>query len=305
MARQFFCQNAMAVRFSPVLVTVGLLQGLAMGEACPAVPIMPDTFDFEREMFTFWATETVWSEKQFFSKIEQRPSFSGSGRAILFMPGLGVVGSSSESRCLPWNYCDFVVYDCNDDLVYKGEVMTLQSTTYPDKQVTAIKLTDKDGNYLGRTTELPSLLPRLGGIARKSESQVVLLDTGGSVVMDLKKDPNQIWVTHWTGALDAPGMSGFDGVHSVPLADPLLITFFISNQFRNKGLFSPFTDFVLWVLFIGVLVYFIWKWRSGAFSSMPCFKDGDDFLDVRDLKEFSDGSPLLEGGCCSGSRPKY
>ena len=32
-------------------------------------------------------------------------------------------------------------------------------------------------------------------------------------------------------------MSGFDGVHSVPLADPLLITFLISNQFRNKGPF--------------------------------------------------------------------
>ena len=118
-------------------------------------------------------------------------------------------------------------------------------------QVTAIKLTDKDGNFLGRTTELPSLLPRLGGIAEKSESEVVLLDTGGSVVMELNKDPNQIWVTHWIGALDAPGMSGFDGVHSVPLADPLLITFFISNQFRNKGLFSPFTDLILWTLFAG------------------------------------------------------
>ena len=81
--------------------------------------------------------------------------------------------------------------------------------------------------------------------------EVVLLDTGGSVVMELKKDPNQIWVTHWMGALDAPGMSGFDGVHSVPLADPLLITFFISNQFRNKGLFSPFTDLILWTLFTG------------------------------------------------------
>ena len=47
-----------------------------------------------------------------------------------------------------------------------------------------------------------------------------------------------MWVTHWTGQLDAPGMSGFDGVHSVPLADPLLITFLISNQFRNKGAIS-------------------------------------------------------------------
>ena len=42
---------------------------------------------------------------------------------------------------------------------------------------------DQDGNYLGRTTELPSLLPRLGGITVKSQSQLTLLDTGDAVVM--------------------------------------------------------------------------------------------------------------------------
>lgn len=49
---------------------------------------MPDSFDFRREMTTFWATETVWtgttgtgtgSGQTFFSKIEQRPSFIGKG----------------------------------------------------------------------------------------------------------------------------------------------------------------------------------------------------------------------------------
>ena len=66
----------MAVRYSPVWVILGVLPGAALGMgACPVVPIMPDTFDFKREMFTFWATETVWNERQFFSKIEQRLGF--------------------------------------------------------------------------------------------------------------------------------------------------------------------------------------------------------------------------------------
>lgn len=41
----------------------------------------------------------------------------------------------------------------------------------------------QDGNYLGRTTELPSLMPRLGGINKESQSQIKLLDTGDSVVL--------------------------------------------------------------------------------------------------------------------------
>lgn len=293
-----------------VLVLQGVVKIAVAVSQCPLVPIMPDSFDFRREMTTFWATETVWTEtgsgQTFFSKIEQRPSFIGKGQALLFMPGLDVVGSSSHSICLPWNYCNFEVFDCHGNVVYRGEVTTMTSVADPASQVTALKLTDKDGNYLGRTTELPSLLPRLGGINAKSQSQLTLLDTGDAVVMDLTKDPNQIWVTHWTGQLDAPGMSGFDGVHSVPLADPLLITFLISNQFRNKGLFSPLTDFLFTALFAGLLVYFFWKWRSGA-----CSKDSDDEFDLRnidprELKEiFGDGYPLLEGGCCSGNRPKY
>ena len=51
------------------------------------------------------------------------------------------------------------------------------------------KIRPQDGNYLGRTTELPSLLPRLGGINAKSQSQLTLLDTGDAVVM----------VAWWTG----------------------------------------------------------------------------------------------------------
>ena len=55
---------------------------------------------------------------------------------------------------------------------------------------------------------------------------------------DLRRDPNQLWVTHWTGTLNAPGMSGFGNAEKVPLADPVLVTFLISNNFRNKGLDS-------------------------------------------------------------------
>eukprot|EP00913_Durusdinium_trenchii_P034481 g32258.t3 len=53
-----------------------LVQGVA-GQLCPLVPIMPDTFIFRREMFTFWATETIYNGETFFSKVEQRPSILG------------------------------------------------------------------------------------------------------------------------------------------------------------------------------------------------------------------------------------
>ena len=60
------------------------LSGVSVAsQGCPLVPIMPDSFDFRREMTSFWATETVWTQTgtgtQFFSKIEQRPSFVGKG----------------------------------------------------------------------------------------------------------------------------------------------------------------------------------------------------------------------------------
>ena len=81
---------------------------------------MPDDFLFVREMWSFWATESVWNGEVLFSKVEQRPSFFGEGRALLFMPGIDLIGSSTHSLCLPWSYCNFKVYDCNNKLVYQG-----------------------------------------------------------------------------------------------------------------------------------------------------------------------------------------
>ena len=43
------------------------------------------------------------------------------------MPGLDVVGSSSHSICLPWNYCDFEVFDCQGNVVYRGEMRDVHS----------------------------------------------------------------------------------------------------------------------------------------------------------------------------------
>ena len=54
--------------------------------------------------------------------VSGRPDFFP-GRALLFMPGLDVVGSSSHSICLPWNYCNFEVFDCHGNVVYRGEMM--------------------------------------------------------------------------------------------------------------------------------------------------------------------------------------
>lgn len=53
-----------------------------VAQVCPLVPIMPDNFLFVREMWSFWATETVWNGEALFSKVEQRPSFFGEGWTI-------------------------------------------------------------------------------------------------------------------------------------------------------------------------------------------------------------------------------
>ncbi|CAK9006890.1 Uncharacterized protein SCF082_LOCUS9217 [Durusdinium trenchii] len=262
-----------------------LVQGVA-GQLCPLVPIMPDTFIFRREMFTFWATETIYNGETFFSKVEQRPSILGKSSSVLVMPGLNVVGSSSKSFCLPWNYCNFEVYDCNGQVVYRGEVGQVASVSDPTSQVTVYKLLDKEGNYLGRSTALPSLLPRLGGINSKSQSAVSIRDTGDAIVLDLRRDPNQLWVTHWTGTLNAPGMSGFGNAEKVPLADPVLVTFLISNNFRNKGLFSPLVNFFLLAMAAGLVVFLYWRYQHSK-------EEEEEEYDIRNL-QIMDSLPLLE-----------
>lgn len=78
----------------------GHVAGVAMGEVCPLVPIMPDKFDFEREIFTFWATETVWNGPSFFCKIEQRPSFFGKGQRLCWGTGWGIWSCSGRANPL-------------------------------------------------------------------------------------------------------------------------------------------------------------------------------------------------------------
>ncbi|CAK9007238.1 Uncharacterized protein SCF082_LOCUS9367 [Durusdinium trenchii] len=228
---------------------------------------MPDTFIFRREMFTFWATETIYNGETFFSKgsvahfFIVRNSPASQGSSVLVMPGLNVVGSSSKSFCLPWNYCNFEVYDCNGQVVYRGEVGQVASVSDPTSQPGGARAWRQEGNYLGRSTALPSLLPRLGGINSKSQSAVSIRDTGDAIVLDLRRDPNQLWVTHWTGTLNAPGMSGFGNAEKVPLADPVLVTFLISNNFRNKGLFSPLVNFFLLAMAAGLVVFLYWRYQ--------------------------------------------
>ena len=50
----------------------------------------------------------------------------------------------------------------------------------------------QEGNYLGRSTALPSLLPRLGGINSKSQSAVSIRDTGDAIVLAAWQKAEQI-----------------------------------------------------------------------------------------------------------------
>jgi len=279
--------------------------------ACAPVPLMPSRFSFRREMFSFWATESMVSapaggEEDYFGKIEQRPAFMG-GHSSLYLAGVpGLVGTSSQVwPCFPWQYCNFKVFDCTGQLMYQGDVIDVDSTSQPGKKAQVYKLLHGDLSVLGKTSALPSLLPRMGGINAPSESLLRVHDTGDVTVMDLSKDANQLVVTHWHGVVTAPGMEGYKGAaSSVPLADPRLIAFLISNQFRNKGVFGPVINFLLVLCAAAALAYLIFKCRRGDFQG----REDEDAYDLRELKDFvsvSDGSPLLEGGCCAGNRPKY
>ena len=183
--------------------------------------------------------------------------------------------------------------------VYKGSAQTMESFTQPGEMVMAYKFTHADGSYIGRTSELPNLMPRLGGIAEQRDEMLMVRDTGDVVVLEVKKDPNQVfWVTHWQGEIHSRGTTGFEDVRSVPMADPLFVTFLVSMQFRSKGLFSPFTTCILLLLLAVGLYFGVRRWRQSAYARSA----SEEEIDLAEL--LGDGSPLLRQGCCGGNRPR-
>ena len=184
------------------------------------------------------------------------------------------------------------------NVVYKAITQTMDSIQEPGEQILAYKFMHADGSYIGRTSELPNLLIRLGGISEKRDEVMMVRDTGDVVVLKVKKDPNQrFWVTNWYGEILSLGTTGFADVRSVPMADPLFVTFLVSMQFRNKGLFSPLVNCILLLLLVGAVCFGVRKWRQTANSSGQ-----DEDYDLAEL--LRDNAPVLEQGCCAGNRPR-
>jgi len=262
---------------------------------------MPANFSFARETFTFWATETVTDHGEYFCKIEQRPFGSS-----LFIRDLGFAGSAHKHwPCMPWSYCSFEVYDCEGKMMYKGEPQTMESFVEPGKQVLAYRFMSADGSYIGRTSELPTLLIRMGGIAERKDSSLYVLDTGDRQVLKLAKDPNQLyWITHWHGMINAPGVHGFADVRSVPMADPLFVAFLLSMQFRMKGVFGPVVAFFLLVLLALAVAFGVATWKDSPRDMQLCGRQfcGKVEEEEMDLAHLLPDQPT--GGCCAGNRAR-
>lgn len=260
---------------------------------CPTPP-MPAQFDFSREMFMFWATETVKDGDEYFCKIEQRP-FSSS----LFIQEVGFAGSGRRKwPCMPWEYCDFELLNCQGKVLYKGTAETMDSVERPGERVTAYRFMHEDGSYIGRSSALPSRFIRLGGISEKQDEVMIVRDTGDNIVLKVQKDPSQFWITHWQGTIESRGVTGFADVRSVPMADPLFVSFLVSMQFRNTGLFSPLTTCILLLVLSAAVYYMVRKRQLSAYG----YEADGELLDLAELLPGS--SPLAQPGCCAGNRPR-
>lgn len=255
---------------------------------------MPAQFDFSREMFMFWATETVKDGDEYFCKIEQRP-FSSS----LFIQEVGFAGSGRRKwPCMPWEYCDFELLNCQGKVLYKGTAETMDSVERPGERVTAYRFMHEDGSYIGRSSALPSRFIRLGGISEKQDEVMIVRDTGDNIVLKVQKDPSQFWITHWQGTIESRGVTGFADVRSVPMADPLFVSFLVSMQFRNTGLFSPLTTCILLLVLSAAVYYMVRKRQLSAYG----YEADGELLDLAELLPGS--SPLAQPGCCAGNRPR-
>lgn len=269
---------------------------------CPDAPQMPVNFTIERDMWTFWATESVLSGSELFGKIERRPSFTGTDWE-LFSEKLGKIGRAKTGFCWAWQHCNFEVYDCLDVLLYKASLATMQSLTNPDTMVQAYKFEQSDGSYIGRTSKLPALLPSLGGI-QQHEVEVVFRDTGDSTVAHLINDNTQ-WITlSWSGQTTFPVSHGDAPITTAPLSDPRIMMAFVTQQFRFSGWISMPLCLTLWILLfvgccLGCRTYSSWKDLRESNLLLRAAKD------MHVLTENpSESRSLLNGNCCSGNRGK-
>ena len=183
-------------------------------------------------------------------------------------------------------------------VLYKGTAETMDSVERPGERVTAYRFMHEDGSYIGRSSALPSRFIRLGGISEKQDEVMIVRDTGDNIVLKVQKDPSQFWITHWQGTIESRGVTGFGDVRSVPMADPLFVSFLVSMQFRNTGLFSPLTTCILLLVLSAAVYYMVRKRQLSAHG----YEADGELLDLAELLPGS--SPLAQPGCCAGNRPR-
>eukprot|EP00930_Biecheleria_cincta_P101768 TRINITY_DN93417_c0_g1_i1.p1 TRINITY_DN93417_c0_g1~~TRINITY_DN93417_c0_g1_i1.p1 ORF type:complete len:301 (+),score=31.48 TRINITY_DN93417_c0_g1_i1:22-924(+) len=270
--------------------------------SCPTVPQMPVNFTLRRDMWTFWATESVWSGSELFGKVERRPSFTGTDWDI-FSEKLGKIGEATTGFCWPWQHCNFEVSDCEGTLLYKASVESMQSLANPDTMVQAYKFEHTDGSYIGRTSQLPALVPSLGGI-QQHELKVIFRDTGDSTVAQLTHDNTEWVVLSWSGSTEFPVSTGAAPLSAAPLSDPRIMMAFVSQQFRFTGWISLPLFFTLWILLcvgccFGCRKYSAWK--DERETNLLLRAANDMHILTEDQAQ---SSSLLQGNCCSGNRPK-
>eukprot|EP00440_Ansanella_granifera_P045501 gb/GFBE01049296.1/.p1 GENE.gb/GFBE01049296.1/~~gb/GFBE01049296.1/.p1 ORF type:complete len:291 (+),score=38.75 gb/GFBE01049296.1/:1-873(+) len=267
---------------------------------CPQIPKMPAFFSINRELWTFWASETVWAGDAVFGMIQRRPAFGVWHDLVI--PNIGVVGSSTMGFCLPWQHCSFDILDCEGQLLYKAIIKKLPSLDNPGAEVWALEFQHADSSYIGRTSKLPDLLPSLGGIKPPS-TNVFVRDTGDATVSRLHHDQTQLITMSWDGGMDMQVNSPFAQVESAPLSDPRLILFFLGHQFRGQGWFGPALS-ALFLALCCVALYAAYRKYKAWREEQELGFMGRKLEEMRELVDPSETGSLLNRGCCAGNRPR-
>jgi len=141
----------------------------------------------------------------------------------------GRIASSEQYWCLPWQHCDFVIRDCEGEVLYTITAKVLPDLDYPKVFVPAYELRNAKGTYIGRTSELQS-----------GYAPIHLVDAEGKRWASLTTRWSRwsaIFTTEWF-------------VNAEQFIDPRLELLFTANVGKHFGWLGPFWTLVLFLLFI-------------------------------------------------------
>eukprot|EP00442_Polarella_glacialis_P005148 CAMPEP_0115058384 /NCGR_PEP_ID=MMETSP0227-20121206/6318_1 /TAXON_ID=89957 /ORGANISM="Polarella glacialis, Strain CCMP 1383" /LENGTH=287 /DNA_ID=CAMNT_0002443361 /DNA_START=102 /DNA_END=962 /DNA_ORIENTATION=+ len=221
---------------------------------CPQPELLPDHFKVERLAWSFWAGATVQAEVAQgafgYASLQTIPWFSPVLRISL--PSGQIWGTARSTFCLPFQHCDFDLFDCNNKLIVSARVKQLPALH--DKSSIVEVLEFEHGDGLGRSSPLFKIgLPLLSGGIQPDDVSIIVRDSGGHAVATMKHNVHQ--AVPWSWEVEMPSKSDAVMLKHVAIADPRLMMVIAFNEFGFAGFFGPGLSVILSIVIVLVGCY--------------------------------------------------